>query len=55
MSMIKDYQGFNKTLNSSGSTVEETYKGFKDDCINFMASYYIGQTSVNGYGTLRNI
>lgn len=55
MEMIKDYQGFSKTLTSSGSTITETYKGHKTDCESFIAGYSIGQVSANGYGSLRNI
>ena len=55
MEMIKDYQGFQQTISTNGRSLHQTYKGFKEDCINFMQGYTIGQISENGDGSLKNI
>lgn len=43
MAVTSEYQGFKKTVDSSGRSVQETFVGFKQDCIDFMAGYTIGQ------------
>lgn len=51
MAVTSEYQGFKKTVDSSGRSVQETFVGFKQDCIDFMASYTIGQIHAE-YGKL---
>lgn len=54
MEVIRNYQGFKKTTEKKGTTTQETYIGFKDNCETFMSGYITGQIT-DGLGKLAAI
>lgn len=54
MDVIKNYQGFKKTVEKTASSIQETYIGFKDKCETFMGGFSAGQIT-EGLGKLISI